>query len=68
MSDGHDGGSLSMGEDSSGATRDEMIDSSVDGIVNGEGCGGIEGGCGGKDWGVGRALRGAPLSGSTDFR
>jgi hypothetical protein len=45
-----------------------MIESSVEGIVKGEGWGGIDGGCGGRDCGVGRTVRGASRSGSTDFR
>jgi hypothetical protein len=49
VSEGRGGGSLSMGVDSSGATRAETIDSSVEGIVKGEDCGGIDVGCGGRD-------------------
>jgi len=49
VSEGRGGWSLSMGVDLSGATRAETIESSVEGIVKGEDCGGIDVGCGGRD-------------------
>lgn len=45
-----------------------MIDASVDGMAKGAGWSGIDGGGGGKDSGVGKTLRGASRSGSTDLR
>ena len=62
------GGFLMRGLASKGRWRAEMVEERVEGIEKGACWGGMDGGNGGREVGVGRTFRGASRRGSTDLR